>query len=48
MNVDLLLPSYIPTNTLLIDSGPLVAATGEAFSIKCFIWSFGNRGWKIC
>lgn len=47
LNVDLLLPSYFPTNTLLIDSGPLVAATGEAFSIKCFTWSFSNQGWKI-
>lgn len=44
MNVDLLLPLCFPTNTLLIDSGPLVAATGEAFSIKYFTGSFSNQG----
>lgn len=44
MNVDPLLPLYFPASTLLIDSGPLVAAIGEAFSIKCFTWSFSNKG----
>lgn len=42
MSVDPLLPLYFPTNTLLIDSGPLLAATGEAFNVKCFTWSFSK------
>lgn len=41
MNVDLLLPLYFPTNTLLIDSG---GSHRGGFRIKCFTWSFSNQG----
>lgn len=44
INVDLLLSSYFPPNTVLIDSGPLAVAIEGAFSIKCFTWSFRHHG----
>jgi len=46
INVDLLLSSYFPPNTLLIDSDLLAVVTERAFSIKCFIWSFSHHGGK--
>lgn len=46
INVDLLMPSYFPPNTSLIDSGPLMVVIEGAFSIKYFTQSFSHHSRK--
>lgn len=47
INVDLLMSSYFPPNTSIIDSGPLTVVVEGAFTIKCFTQSFSHHSRKF-
>lgn len=47
INADLLMSSYFPPNTSIIDSGPLTVVVEGAFSIKCFTQCFSYHSRKF-